>query len=189
MSDQLEQQRQQWSTLMDGEADAATVAALCARWRSDAQARRTWHAWHLVGDVLRSDDLSSTAARDARFISMLRERLAAEPVVLAPPSAAAPRRRWTSAAAVAAGFVAVVGTVLVMDFPAPPAAEPALAQRAPEVEPVRAGPAAVAEPQFVVADGQLIRDARLDRYLAAHKPVGGGRPPALPRAVDTGFSR
>ena len=29
------------------------------------------------------------------------------------------------------------------------------------------------EPQTLVADGQLIRDARLDRYLAAHKQFAG----------------
>jgi sigma-E factor negative regulatory protein RseA len=194
MSEQLEQQRQQWSVLMDGEADSPVTAALCARWRGDAEARRTWHAWHLAGDVMRSEDLRSTAARDARFLAALRARLAAEPVVLA-PSSAAPRRRWVTAAAVAAGFVAVVGTVVVMDISAPPGTAPVLAQQAPEPVPVRAVPVLAAEPQFVVANGQLIRDARLDRYLAAHKPAGGQRAPSLPpgaaapRAVEAGYAR
>lgn len=195
MSQELEQQRQQWSVLMDGEADAPSTAALCAAWRTDAACRRTWHAWHLVGDVLRSEDLASSPSRDAHFLAALRQRLAAEPIVLA-PKAAAPRRRWTTMTAVAAGFAAVAGTAVVMKVSTPPTEAPVLAQRQPEsptLAKVQAAPVAPVEPRFVVADGQLIRDARLDRYLAAHKPVGGSR--ALPGSigapgpVEAGYSR
>ena len=41
------------------------AAGLRAPGASDAAARRTWHAYHLIGDVLRSEDLASTPARDA----------------------------------------------------------------------------------------------------------------------------
>lgn len=37
-----------------------------------------------------------------------------------------------------------------------------------------------AEPRTVVASGQLIRNARLDRYLAAHKQFGGSSAPGTP---------
>ena len=37
------------SALADGESQAADRA--CKLWRDDAQARRTWHADHLIGDV------------------------------------------------------------------------------------------------------------------------------------------
>src|SRR5690349_16452555 len=106
---------EQLSALADGEVDGATAGAACAAWKSDAELRRTWHAWHLIGDVLRSEDLASSAGRDQRFLLALRERLAVEPVVLAPeplPQAPASRRggRWMLPSAVAAGFMLVAGT-------------------------------------------------------------------------------
>src|SRR5688500_8447097 len=72
------------SALTDGELDSAAAARACARWRDDPSQRSAWHAYQLIGDVLRSDDLASTARRDAAFLAALRTRLAAEPVVLAP---------------------------------------------------------------------------------------------------------
>lgn len=200
------QRRQLLSALMDGEADTPSVAPLCAAWRDDADARATWHAWHLIGDVLRSDDLAAPVRRDARFVASLRQRLGAEPVVLAPVPQRRARRAWSSAAAVAAGFVLVVGAVLVVDMNAPGDAPVQLAGRtaaptrvaeSPVAPAQPAAPVAVlsvappevavplAEPQVLVADGKLIRDARLDHYLAAHKPFGGN--PAL--AMPTGFVR
>ena len=71
-----------------------------------ARARR-WHAYHLIGDVLRSDDLASAPGRDAAFLQRLSARLDDEPAVLAPeplaawrPSGARPgscRPRWPPA--------------------------------------------------------------------------------------------
>jgi len=75
---------EQLSALADGEVDAAAAGAACGAWKTDAELRRTWHAWHLIGDVLRSEDLASSAERDQRFLVALRGRLALEPVVLAP---------------------------------------------------------------------------------------------------------
>jgi sigma-E factor negative regulatory protein RseA len=190
------------SALVDGELHADAVAAACGRWRNDAESRATWHAYQLIGDVLRSEDLASDAARDAAFLSALRGRLASEPVVLAPQpvavsapvrSLAAGRRRWSWAAptAVAAGFVAVAGVLVVTRGPAPPAA-PALASAGaavdvsrPQVVPAPL-PAVVnaqimAEPSRV-ATGQLIRDAGLDRYLAAHKHFAGSAALGVPSA-------
>src|SRR5436190_18793561 len=101
---------EQLSALADGEIDGSAAAAACGAWKTDAEMRRTWHTWHVIGDVLRSEDLASSAGRDQRFLVALRERLAAEPVVLAPePLRAAPaiRRsggRWMLGSAVAAGF-------------------------------------------------------------------------------------
>jgi sigma-E factor negative regulatory protein RseA len=47
----------------------------------------------------------------------------------------------------------------------------------------------VGEPQTVVASGQVIRDARLDRYLDAHKQFAGssalGVPSAFLRSATT----
>jgi sigma-E factor negative regulatory protein RseA len=38
------------------------------------------------------------------------------------------------------------------------------------------------EPQTLVASGQVIRDARLDRYLAAHKQFAGTSALGIPSA-------
>jgi sigma-E factor negative regulatory protein RseA len=172
-----EQRRECLSALMDGDAQA--LSAACAAWRNDADARAQWHAYHLIGDVLRSEELAQSAAADARFLSAMRVRLAAEPVVLAPAAqhAAAPRRRWLAPAAAAAGFVVVAGVLVVTrgvlpgDGAAPQiAAAPAPVVRAAAVEPV-------------LADSALIRDARLDRYLSAHKQYGGSSALGLPGGV------
>jgi sigma-E factor negative regulatory protein RseA len=172
------------SELMDGEADASSSGRACSAWATDAVLRERWHAWHLIGDVLRSDELSSTPQRDAAFLARLSGRLAKEPVVFAPERALPDarrsllrRRRWMASAAVAAGFMAVAAAVVVLRGPSVPAAGPTLA-RAPAVS--GAAPLAVAqpapmpttrpnEPQVLVVNGQLIRDARLDQYLAEHK--------------------
>jgi sigma-E factor negative regulatory protein RseA len=126
------------SALTDGELDSPEAARACAAWRDDAAMRSSWHAYQLIGDVLRSDDLASTGSRDAAFLASLRERLAAEPVVLAPepivqpvtpvaqPAAARAASRghgarwsWMAPSAVAAGFVLVAGALIVTRTPLP----------------------------------------------------------------------
>jgi sigma-E factor negative regulatory protein RseA len=120
-SDLSESVRMSLSALADGRAEDADKAI--AAWSHDAQARQTWHAYQLIGDVLRSDDLSASADHDEAFLLRLRQQLAKEPVVLAPQILVAPRasaapvtaskrlgRRWSAAAAFAG--VALVGGVV-----------------------------------------------------------------------------
>lgn len=189
------------SALVDGEADASTAAALSARWRDEAGLRERWHSYQLIGDVLRSEELAGRG-RDAAFLQRLRTQLDREPVVLAPradrvvveAAAALPRqraagaglRRWATPAAVAAGFLAVIGSLAVTRLPGPQADAPQLAQApvVPAEAPQRVGLAAPAD-QVEPASGVLIRDARLDQYLAAHKQFGGSS--AL--SVPSGFLR
>ena len=76
--------RQQLSALMDGELDPADWGATCDAWRVDGRLRADWHAWHLIGDTMRSDELAAEPRRDNAFLQGFRERLATEPVVLAP---------------------------------------------------------------------------------------------------------
>lgn len=202
--------RERLSAMADGELDdAAGVGHACAAWHADASHRATWHAYHLIGDVMRSDDLASDAGRDADFLTALRARLATEPVVLAPAprlpvQPAAPARRstwsWRVPAAVAAGFVAVAGVLVVTrgagPLPSAPLA-PVLAQsQTPpqSLAPVavlaqpRAGsglgafPDAGSEPEVLVVNGQLVRDVQLDRYLAAHKQFAGSSALGVPSA-------
>jgi sigma-E factor negative regulatory protein RseA len=191
MSEQLsnEESRERLSVLLDGECDASAAERACRAWREDADIRTTWHAYQLIGDVLRSEDLAHPAARDEAFLDALRQRLAGEPTVLAPAGTTrvAPRRRWFAPAAAAAGFAAVAGVLVVTRLGQPGAdpAGPALAL-APgaAVRSVSASAPGDAEPPAVVmTDGKLIRDAQLDRYLAAHKQFGGSSAVAVPGMV------
>ena len=174
------------SALVDGELPDAEVAPLCAAWRNDAELRRRWHAYQLIGDVLRSDDLAGDPAHDAAFVAQLRSRLAAEPVVLAPQALPRPARRrwgWRAPSAVAAGFAAVAGTVFVLQRPMlQPEPIAVAAPAAPvAVVPVAAAPASASRPTVevaaesptVISNPTIIRDARLDRYLSAHKQFAG----------------
>lgn len=207
------QRRQLLSALCDGEAGAEDLQAVLAAWRNDPAARaatcETWHAYHLIGDVMRSEDLAGTG-RDDVFLSRLRERLADEPVVIAPAAAERAagragrtnaaarvrRRAWTAPVAAAAGVVAVAGVLVVTRMADTPTAAPAattVVQAAPAATAVTAVAASAAAPaassgaeQIVVtANGPLIRDARLEQYLTAHRQFGGSS--AL--GVPSGFLR
>jgi sigma-E factor negative regulatory protein RseA len=165
------------SALIDGELDSNEVMRACSAWRDDISARSTWHAYQLIGDVLRSDDLANHAAHDAAFLATLRERLASEPVVLAPEPVAEPlaqpagvpawpevaraahagrHRRWTWVApsAVAAGFVMVAGALLVTRTPLPQggtAADSLLARGGSGAAPTRV----VNAPALAAADASI----------------------------------
>ncbi|HEU4458662.1 MAG TPA: sigma-E factor negative regulatory protein [Methylibium sp.] len=189
------------SALADGEAEGADAMQLTARWRDDAELRERWHGWHLIGDVMRSEELVGRRG-DARFLASLREKLAAEPVVLAPapvleqPSAARRRAglRWRAPAAVAAGFVMVAGALVVMQ-PTAPEAPALLARETPAaVPPATVAAASAQQPTQVVATaappaprpaaeplrGVLIRDARMQQYFDAHQQFGGSTALGLP---------
>ena len=196
------------SALVDGELGAPGVTLTCAQWRTQSEVRQAWHTYQLIGDVLRSGDLATAPGRDEAFLQTLRTRLAEEPVVLSPAAVAdeaatpslpivdprgAPvtgrrtRWSWMAPSAVAAGFVAVAGVVLVTRAPVEPAsgimaqspggaATPVAARLQTQPQAPGAAPVAV---------GPLLRDARLDRYLNAHKEFAGSA--ALP--VPSGYLR
>jgi sigma-E factor negative regulatory protein RseA len=179
--------RAQLSALMDGEAStdggADSVATVCRRWREDADARTHWHSYHLIGDVLRSDDLGQRSAADAAFLQAVRARLAQEPVVLAPTAppvavsppiaepavvngatpTTAPRRtpfhlrRWAAPVGMAAGVALVAGAVLVTR-PGGGQDGPVLATTAPR---------SAADPRLLPPDTELVR------YLDAHQQFPG----------------
>lgn len=160
------------SRLMDGDPDA--VGAGCSAFAADGQARADWHAYHVVGDVLRSEHLARDAAGDAAFLARLRGRLAQEPAVLAPAPVAIPRpapvrRVWLASAAVAAGFMAVAAALVVTRESglAVPGAADRMASVAGGAVPLAVGASAVATTPDT--EGTLIRNADLDRYLAAHR--------------------
>jgi sigma-E factor negative regulatory protein RseA len=162
------------SALADGQTDA--TAPGCAAWRDDPQSREAWHVYHLIGDVMRSEDLASDPARDASFLAGVRARLAQEPVVLAPASLPPTRRAgwWTPAAAVA-GIVAVTGVVFLSRTPVsePGASTVAVGTVAGDGI-VRAAVGAASSAPVLLIDGRMVRDAQLDNYLRAHRDMRSG---------------
>lgn len=173
------------SSLADGELGADDIGRGCRLWHEDDSLRRTWHAYHLIADVMRSDQLSSAPSRDAAFLRAVRGRLAAEPRVLAPRRLLAGRAagRWVATAAVVGG-VAVVVTVLGAIRVAPPTdgAGVVAVSTPPSASGMqRVGAAAgAASGQVLVIDGNVIRDARLDAYFDAHRGAAGMLPSAVP---------
>lgn len=165
------------SALADGRADACDEAL--ARWASDPEARAAWHRYQLIGDALRSDDLAADPGHDAAFLARFSARLAEEPTIVAPmprPSSTGSMtlsRRWSVAAA-AAGVLVVGGVVASLRGPGD--AGVAVAGGGPggnSLVPLGAKPGATADDLPIrTLDGTMIRDARLDAYLWAHRGHG-----------------
>jgi sigma-E factor negative regulatory protein RseA len=128
--------RQSLSALVDGEVDAAASADVCSAWAQDDRLRADWHTWHLIGDVLRSEDLASDPRADRRLSETITARLRSEAVVLAPGRVesragavggamkAMPaqgrrsgRGRWAAGGAIAAGLVLVAGSFTLLQSP------------------------------------------------------------------------
>jgi sigma-E factor negative regulatory protein RseA len=189
-NDDRDNRRAALSALMDG--DPLGADQTCGAWRSNAQLRADWHAYHVIGDVMRSEEHHCDAARDAQMLARLRERLAAEPVVLAPaPLVARPdvRRRgvraWLAPAAMAAGFAAVAGVVVVTRMASEQgsgAAGGQLAAGAAAPVVVIAAPGLAASTS-VPESVPMIRNAELDRYLAAHRQYANGAAQVSPGGV------
>ena len=180
------------SALGDGEVDADAAGRSCAMWQADVEARRDWHSWQLIGDVLRSDELASDAGHDAAFLAAFRARLAIEPVVLAPaPLVRAPSRqaRWVLPSAIAAGLVLAVGTFSVLrPAGAPELAGPAIALAGSGASLADARPvvpsardAGSIEPVTMTSQ-EVVRNPELNRYLSAHKQFAGTSALGVPSA-------
>jgi len=163
---------------LQGEAFALGVQAACA----DPRGREAWCSYHLVGEVLRTGRANAGTDPDvflARLQRRLREEQAAAAPQPAPLAVVRPRREaandwiwkltagFASVAAVAAVGWNVWGTSGAGPQPQLASAQPS----APSVMEASATP--------------MIRDARLDRLLAAHRQLGG----ATALGTSSGFLR
>ena len=194
-----ESNRRILSALADGDATDGEAARAFQAWRDDPDARASWHAYQLIGDVLRSEDLAVEPAADESFLVALRARLADEPVVLAPqprveaepvpmPAAAnasvagvRSRGRWQGPVAMAAGFLVVIGGLNIVR-PFGHAGGPQLASGATTASgPMLASTTSVNNSGVVATSLQTVPQTpaqtkaaadQLAPYLAAHRQSG-----------------
>jgi len=196
------QQRAALSSLMDGELDGSGLSASCQAWRDHASARRAWHNYQLIGDVLRSEELAQAAGHDRAFLAALRQRLIHEPVLLSAPllaplapgvtepRAAAKVARWRLPSALAAGLMAVAAGMVLLVMTGSPAldSQPAVLAVDRTASPGLTLATVPTLPAASSAGAMMIRDAQLDAYLNAHRATRAGGATALPgtglRTVD-----
>ncbi|MFC5428582.1 sigma-E factor negative regulatory protein [Paraburkholderia denitrificans] len=153
----------------------------------DQEGRASWSAYHLIGDVLRSDDLALSAAASQSFMAGFAARFEAEPHVLAPaalpvtrPAAGgatggvarilALRHRIVPTLAVAAAAATLTWIVVPQMHGAGNVGGTQVASVSSSGDGVqRVAMNAVPAQAAAVQDGNIIRDARLDAYLEAHQ--------------------
>lgn len=195
-------QRECVSALADGQLRADACAQAVERVCNDADAQATWQLYHLVGDVLRSGELArrdtggafaagvlarlqqedalAGGARPARVnaiesIAVTENAAGAKPVFdIKKEAANTAVFRWKMVAGFASlAAVAAIGWNSASMLGSTPVGGQ-LAQA-----PVAAQPSLVA----VAANGAapvMLRDPRLDEFLAAHKQLGGSSALQMP---------
>jgi sigma-E factor negative regulatory protein RseA len=168
------------SAFIDNELSLGELDTVLDAYADDADTRTSWQAYHLIGDVLRGSVVPVLPARSAPdFVAAISERLRAESIAplpsLAPiahvrgPAANDSVFRWKLVAGLAslAAVVAVSWTLISgAGVPAPAGAQLALAS-GPSTQP--SSVAVVVQ----TAQGQVLRDARLEELLAEHRQYGG----------------
>jgi sigma-E factor negative regulatory protein RseA len=167
------------SALADGQLTADELAHALALCAGDAGVLAQWNAYHLVGDVLRSPGRVAHGA-DPAFLGRLRGRLSLEAGLNAVPVEGSPGSQHTASSGavreasndatfrwkLVAGFASIAAVAAVAWTAGAgllaPAAGPQLAQ------------SGSAQPVVVMSEqGAVLRDARMQELLAAHKQFGG----------------
>lgn len=199
----LPQNRELLSALADSELLRDEFTTLLQVCEQDPKATESWNTYHVIGEVLRSPG-GTAQLTDFVFMARLNQQLAKEPAVETGPWVLVPQSGADSSCAspvvagghrapaandgsfrwkLVAGFAcaAAVSAIAwnVNGLTVPPAG-PQLAQIRPLAEGAATQQVVVASPQ-----GLVVRDARLEELLAAHKQLGAT--PALP--VPSGFLR
>ena len=177
MSIPIESDDDRMSALADGCLQGDDFALLMSDLSARQALARAWHAYHVIGDVLRSDDLAC-AADDLGFLTRFEVRLASEYVQpsretsMPPPmvteaataSANAPSFRWHwLSGIVVSALVSVVG-IGFWNSTKPPSSAIAVNRNEAQI---------------------MIRDPQLDAFMAAHQQLGGHSALQMP----TGFLR
>lgn len=195
MHEHEQEQRESISALVDGQLGGIALSRMVDRLSASPEARATWHAYHVVGDVLRCPELADCGG-DALFLQRFRARLQQAGVGDMPAQEAAPQgvpmpestrlvpvglvetvdapQRAVQAANDAAGrwqwlaAVASVTALAVLGWHVGTGDTTQLAAALP------GGAATVASSATRAAQAPvMLRDPRLDELLAAHRQFGG----------------
>jgi sigma-E factor negative regulatory protein RseA len=177
------------SAALDGEASAlgtvaqGSAAHALAEFLAalDADGRSLWSEYHVIGDALRSDELAESPSASAAFVARLALRLADEPHLLAPHASfqanvrrtLSLRRRVLPAFAVAAAAATLTWIVVpqlqgVGGQPAQVASANGRTGDTMQRVALASTPANGSTPS-PVQEVNIVRDADLDQYLAAHQ--------------------
>jgi negative regulator of sigma E activity len=154
---------QELSALCDGETDEATLVRGLAAWQADAEVRRRWRDYHLVGEVLRSADLAQAVGSrqgDALWLDQLRTRLLTE----APPHA------YAGATIAAGADIGLGGRTPHAPVETGASADATDATRPQNVLPLRAQP----QPGSSLRQRQLWRRWSMPAGIAAGVALVGG---------------
>lgn len=159
------------SALADGQLRGDELARAVQAAVADENSREAWCAYHVVGEVLRTGRACTGSAPEA-FLARLQDRLREEPGV-APASALQVVKYAERPAANDWGWKLVAGVASVAAFTAlgwnlwGVAGGGAPTQLATSSSPVLAVSSEAATPA-------MMRDARLDQLMQAHRQFGGG---------------
>jgi sigma-E factor negative regulatory protein RseA len=163
------------SALADGELDRDEMLLLLEACKTDDAASGNWGAYHLIGDVLRSPSLA-VGKTSTDFVQGLNQRMMKELALTVPASIPArPEVARMGTAAndstfrwkLVAGCASLTAVAAIAWSSFGQVAPPSGAQLAQA--PVATPPVLVmASPQ-----GPMVRDARLEELLAAHRQLGG----------------
>jgi len=199
MNHQTDSIREQVSALADGHLQGSAFAEAIDALEAHDELRADWHAYHLIGDVLRSGQHAPCGDSNV-FLARLQARLATEavapvpvravPVVVAARQRAEPANepvfRWKLVAGAASlAAVAAISWNWVGGMSSTPNdAQLAQTQQPPAMSVLAAsGPnatsaiASAVPTRVQIGNGApqvMLRDPRLDELLAAHQQVGGG---------------
>jgi sigma-E factor negative regulatory protein RseA len=162
--------REMISALADGQLAGEAFAQGVDLAATDAVARDAWHAYHLIGDVLRSSDLAAGAGSE-QFVARLQARLRDERLAAPVPEIstiavreAANDFRWKIVAGVASvAALSAIAWSLVVSPAGSGGAQ--LAKGAPGNGVVLTS----------TQQGVMMRDPRLDELLATHRQLGGAQ--------------
>jgi len=192
---------EQVSALADGHLRDDEFAQVIDKVCNNDELRATWHAYHVVGDVLRSG-VHTACSDSSQFLSRLQQRLAAEPSApaLAPDESVAvpalrsaeaanePVFRWKLVAGAASlAAAAAISWNWVGGTPQPAALLAQQQQQQQQQQQVSGSVLAASGPspqaasvltpmRVVVGNGNpqvMLRDPRLDQLLEAHQQAGG----------------
>lgn len=166
------------SALADGEVLGEDFADAMADLAIDVQSTQSWHFYHVIGDVMRSDGLVP-ATHELAFWERLEAKLALEPeqirkpVLMATPSLptqisandASVRRKWFAGVS----FSALIALVVAGGWQLQGDGASQLAKiESPLVVVTSVAQVAATEDQTV-----MVRNPELDALMSAHQQLGG----------------